>query len=386
MKRCSNRLSKRNPSPRLGVTLIELVMSVAMSTVILAGIMSTLYIAMKGAETNDATMNALEGSWILEQITSEVQTALYFKEREANSLEFVAVDQDGDSAPDTIHYSWSGTAGDSLTRQFNNETAVVIAEDVDALSFTYSTQATSDPIRVMLVMGNAGSPSSQDAAKQSQFEAWGYQVIPVDDGASQATYDDAISQAAVAYVSEEANQNANGVAQKLYEASIGILNEELAAHNDFKMSSSNGTELTATSIDIVNTSHYITQPFSLGALTICSSTRLVRMRNTHASGLVELAEANNSSQPALAILDYKATERGGGKASGRRVILPWGGGSFDFNALNNDALTILQRSIDWAAGDNELLGISMSLQVGSDSESLVETQAEVLNRTRVTGP
>jgi len=354
--------------------------------VLLAGLTSTLFLATKGAETNDDTMNTLEGSWILEQITCEVQTALYFKEREENSLEFVAVDQNGDGMPDTIRYSWTGVAGDPLMRQFNSNSEEAMAEDVHGFSLSYFVQATTDPIRIMLVMGNASSPSSQDQAKQSQFASLGYEVIPVDDADSQATYDKVISQVEVAYISEEANNNANNVAQKLYKASIGILNEEHTAHKALKLSSSKGSTLTATSINVVNNSHYILQPFGMGALTLCSSTQLVKMNNNHASGLVSLAEAEASFQPALAVLHYKATEIGGGKASGRRVLLPWGGDSFDFNRLNSEALTILDRSIEWAAGDYGLERISIDLQIGPSPAGLVETSSAVLNRPRVTGP
>jgi hypothetical protein len=39
----------------------------------------------------------------------------------------------------------------------------------------------------------------------------------------------------------------------------------------------------------------------------------------------------------------------GNFAAGRRVQLPWGFDSFDFNALNVDGRTIMQRAIEWAA-------------------------------------
>ncbi len=41
---------------------------------------------------------------------------------------------------------------------------------------------------------------------------------------------------------------------------------------------------------------------------------------------------------------------GSGTAAGRRVMVPWGDAGFDFASLNADGHTIMQRSIEWAAG------------------------------------
>jgi len=341
---------------------------------------------MTAADTDTVVMNTLASGTLLEQMTAELESALYFKDRSLTSLEFVVGDQDGDGAPETIRYAWSGVNGDPLTRTFNAQPAETVAADVYKFMLGYTVQATSDPIRVMLLMGNATTPSSQDAAKQAALESFGFDVTPVDDGDSQAKYDDVISQVEVAYISEEVYQNGNGVAQKLVDASIGILNEEVAANDDLLTASSSGGNLTATSIDITDNSHYITQSFGIGALTICGSTSLNKMNGTLAGGLVKLADANVSSSPALGVIDYNGALYGVGKAAGRRVVLPFGGDSFDFNQLNANGLTIVQRSVEWAAGGFELTGVSIALQVGSDTAAKVEGRAEILNRTRVTGP
>ncbi|MEL6795955.1 MAG: hypothetical protein AAFO89_03945, partial [Planctomycetota bacterium] len=50
--------------------------------------------------------------------------------------------RDGDDQPEAIRYSWSGTAGDALTRQQNAEAAVSLFNAVDQVSFAWST----DPV------------------------------------------------------------------------------------------------------------------------------------------------------------------------------------------------------------------------------------------------
>jgi hypothetical protein len=68
-----------------------------------------------------------------------------------------------------------------------------------------------------------------------------------------------------------------------------------------------------------------------------------------AAGLQNLAISGSNS--ALDILESGALLWGGGTAAGRRVKLPWAGGTnFDVNALNADGRTLLKRAIEWGAG------------------------------------
>ena len=373
---------------RRGFTLVELVVSSVSASLLIAGIGSAMFLAMTAAETDTSVMNTLEAGWLIDELSAELQTALYFKERTATSVKFVVADQTGDNNTETIHYSWSGTAGDPLTRTFNSQSAINIAEDVHGFSLAYAVEATSEDVRVMLVASNGGSPSTQDSARKAQLEAWGYEVFVIDDGASQTTYDELLSKVQAAYVSEQCNSGS--VNTKLRDASIGVLNDEPFLNDAFKVSSSDGASLTGTQIDIVDNTHYITSLFSIGLLTITSvSQENTKINGTLASGLTVLAERPSSSTPTLAILDYQAALYGDGTAAGRRVTLPWGrndSGNFDFANLTDDALTIMKRSLEWAIGGFELTRISVGLQIGSTNAGVVDTEIETLNRTRVTAP
>ena len=59
--------------------------------------------------------------------------------------------------------------------------------------------------------------------------------------------------------------------------------------------------------------------------------------------------------------------------------LPWGRQVFDINSLNTDGKTIMRRSIMWAAAPVGISGVRITLQVGSDPSSRVETQVQLLN-------
>ena len=373
---------------RGGFTLVELMISSVSASLLVAGIGSSIFLALKAAKTDTAVMNTIGAGWVVEDMATELQTALYFKERTATSIKFVVADQTGDNVTETIYYSWSGTAGDPLTRTFNAQSAVNVAEDVHGFNVAYTVEATSETARVMLAVSNGGSPHTQDLARKAQLEAWGYEVAVIDDGASISTYDATISTVQAAYISEKCSSGS--VNTKLRDASIGVVNDEPYLNNEFKVSSSNGSGTTGTQIDIVNNAHYITQPFSIGLLTITSvSQENTQITGTLASGLTTLAERPSSSTPTLAVLDYGAGLYGGGTAAGRRVTLPWGrsdSSNFDFANLTDDALTIMKRSLEWATGGFELTRISVSLQIGLATAGVVDTEIETLNRTRVTGP
>ena len=373
---------------RGGFTLIELVISSVSASLLMAGMGSAMFLAMKAAETDTSVMNTLEAGWVLDEMITELQTALYFKERTATSVKFVVADQTEDGNTETIHYSWSGTAGDPLTRTFNSQSAVDVAEDVQAFALAYTVEATTADARILLVASNGASPSSQDLARKAQMEDWGYEVLVVDDGASQSTYGALISQVQAAYVSEQCSSGS--VNTKLLEASIGVLSDEPYLNDAFKVSSSNGSGTTSTQIDIVNNTHYITSTLSTGLLTITSvSQENTRITGTLAAGLTTLAEQPSGSTPTLAVLDFGDTLYGSGTAAGRRVMLPWGrndSGNFNFDNLTPDALTIMQRSLEWAIGGFELTRVSVGLQIGSTTAGLGDTDVEILNRTRVTAP
>lgn len=114
---------------RRGFTLVELVMSVAITTVLLGGIMSSILLASHAVPNGEnASRQAVRSGDIVARIAHELYTAQSFSERLDNAVEFTVPDRDGDASPEIIRYAWSGTEGDPLTRQYNGGTAVNVAE------------------------------------------------------------------------------------------------------------------------------------------------------------------------------------------------------------------------------------------------------------------
>ena len=127
-----------SPTRRSGFTLIELVTSMTIGAILLGGMGSAILIASHALPgRNTATDAILRASDVVEQIAGELHCAVTFTQRSATMVEITVPDRNADLAPETIRYTWSGTPGDPLTRQYNAGTIVIIAEDVQEFDLTY---------------------------------------------------------------------------------------------------------------------------------------------------------------------------------------------------------------------------------------------------------
>ena len=137
---------------------------------------------------------------------------------------------------------------------------------------------------------------------------------------------------------------------KLRETPMGVVIEKMM--DDFGMAT-DWQSKSRDEIDIIDSTHYITSPFSVGLLTYLTSLQPATMLNSgNAPGLNTLAEIHNVGsiwKPALGVVETGGDLAGGGTAAERRVQLPWGDSGFDVNALNDDGRTIMKRAIEWAA-------------------------------------
>jgi hypothetical protein len=223
---------------------------------------------------------------------------------------------------------------------------------------------------VLFVVKNDNNPTSQEELRIDLMESWNFVVTLIDDNDNQSTFDTALADADVAYVSEEVD--ANQVGDKLSSTAVGVVNEEPGLFDDLGFSNHDDTD-SGTQIEIVNNTHYITEAFGTGRLTIADSSQpFMMLIDSEAPGLTRLAGvAYSSDLELLATLSVGAGLSGGGTSPNRRVKLPWGGGSFDFGELNDDGRTILKRSLEWAAQTREacLLGHWTLDSDGSDNSS-----------------
>jgi len=230
------------------------------------------------------------------------------------------------------------------------------ATQVPVLTITYACEcgqscSSGGGKNLLLVVGDAGSPSSSDLDRKAQVEPWGYAANLIGESEPQAAFDMALANNSVVYITDTISASALG--DKVSAATIGIVNEsiDLRVVLGFAGSSADSTR---DEIDIIDNSHSITTGFALGLTTIVTSPQqFTYLFSDTAPGQQVLAETNHLGpqyNTSFVTLESGAELWGGGTAAGRRVQLPWGDGSFDINALNADGLTLLQRSLEWAEG------------------------------------
>ena len=131
-----------------GWTLIELVVSVAIAATIMLGIASSILIAARALPDAETPANAaITAGAAAEQIAAEMQYAISVNGRSARHIEFTVADRSGDDVPETIHYEWSGTAGQPLTRKYNNGTTVNVIDKVYEFNLSYDLEVMSKEIR-----------------------------------------------------------------------------------------------------------------------------------------------------------------------------------------------------------------------------------------------
>jgi Tfp pilus assembly protein PilX len=204
---------------------------------------------------------------------------------------------------------------------------------------------------VLLVVVDPGSLTAQEDAKKALIESWGYTVNLIDESDSQANFDAAAAANDVAYIPQDITSSNLGT--KLRDAAIGVVNEEGEQVDELGISQDKLFK-SRHEIDVINNTHYITQPFATGLLIFTSSDQSVHMLAANqAPGLLTLGQSFNTGsiwEPSLAVIKTGDDLWGGGTAAGRRVELPWGGGTFDINQLTDDGRTIMQRAIEWGAG------------------------------------
>ena len=117
-------------------SLIELIISLVLVSILLSFLTFAYLVAMRGW---DAEMKRhsprFEASKALERVGEEVRSMNSMSAAASNSMTFVE-DVDDDGVDETIQYSWSGVAGEDLTRQEGSITAT-LANNVTSFTIEY---------------------------------------------------------------------------------------------------------------------------------------------------------------------------------------------------------------------------------------------------------
>ncbi len=120
---------------------------------------------------------------------------------------------------------------------------------------------------LLMVVAEKTWLSDNETALKSRFEAWGYAVTLISDHDNQVTYDGAFSTNDAIFVSE--STDISKIGNKLYTAPIGIVNTHGSLNDDlgFEWGDSSNWPVGNT-INVTDTSHFITAPFAVGDLDI----------------------------------------------------------------------------------------------------------------------
>ncbi|MCP4334722.1 MAG: DNRLRE domain-containing protein [Gammaproteobacteria bacterium] len=204
--------------------------------------------------------------------------------------------------------------------------------------------------KVLMPASSSSNPSPSEVRIIELLESWGYVVQPYWAKNSQSSYNSAIAANDVVYV--PATANASDIGSKLTNASIGVISSNGALNDELGIASGYDSPVGST-INISDNTHYITLPFSIAPLNIYSADMQgLAMAGTPASGLQTLGDWSGAGS--LVVLDEGAPLSGGGNAAGRRVLLPIGGSSIDLAHINNNGRLIVQRALEWSAGNDIL--------------------------------
>jgi len=209
--------------------------------------------------------------------------------------------------------------------------------------------------RVLYVVKDPASLSTQETARRTLMQGWGFSVTPIDDDATQEQFDTGAAVNDAAYVSQEVLEGSLGT--KLVGAAIGVVNESRDTIDVFGFATSAGAGGGLPTLK-VDPSHYITSVFPTEIVAPYGVNEWYQIASTPVAAGVQpvgvWVESPWTDLPALMALDTGADLFGGGSAAGRRVQIPMGAGQglapVDVDGLTDDARTIIKRSIEWAAG------------------------------------
>ncbi|UCC81740.1 MAG: DUF2341 domain-containing protein [Gemmatimonadota bacterium] len=202
---------------------------------------------------------------------------------------------------------------------------------------------------VMMVVANAATRDLVDDSLAAYLQTQGLTVVFADDDDTRATYDSIVAADGVDVIYVSPTSGSAAIGTKLYDIGTGLVMSNRGNWDNFELSA-NDNEDSGTTTEIVDNTHFITQPFSTGLLTINS---VSDFRGWGSGGFGAGAQllAQYPSDPTRAmILVYEAGAllQNGQPAVARRV-----GMYVETETWSNytaDTKTLIYRSILWGGG------------------------------------
>jgi len=255
---------------------------------------------------------------------------------------------------------WSAKAGNERFSRTITCSGTSNAENVPTGTAVFTTYD------VMFVVWYAGylPPTSNDAKKLSLFESFSFSVGLLSHFVSQLEYDVMASASRAVYISSEVTSGTVG--SVLVENPNGIVLEEHFLLDEFHISDDIAFVTNPKKLIGINQYHYITRDLAESEDIYDGEDpfdyEVVAMGGLP-DGAVNLGRAQGSSgdKGGLVAIEAGAVLRDSANgdsntAAGRRVVVPWGGDSFDFGQLSSSGELIVLRSLEWCMGQDEELG------------------------------
>jgi len=153
--------NSRRHTLRPGFTLIEMMVSLTTASILLMGLSSALFIAIRTTDPASSPAPAtIDGLGQLTSLYTELRNCLAITEQTATAITVSVPDRNFDSNPESIRCAWSGTAGDSLTWQYNGGSVTDIAEDVHDFDIQYYQPGTAVEHIIVRVQVTSSSQAS----------------------------------------------------------------------------------------------------------------------------------------------------------------------------------------------------------------------------------
>lgn len=247
--------------------------------------------------------------------------------------------------------------------------------DMDMLTLTsvgtyggckHIAQAVVPPTKRMLVIVNdPNSLSSEDTDRYSLLVKWGWKVRLLRAKPTLDEFNAAVDGIHAVYFPAHTKLESE-IKDELKVRDLPVVTEHSKLVGELKIAGGESKdyegasivieELTRTVTDEFGSehtevcTHFITEPFPVGELAICSSpANLLRLSGT-AIGTTALAtRVGIRDHIAFSYLEAGALQENKEPARARRVALPWGEKEFSFSigSLNENGHALLQRSFDW---------------------------------------
>ena len=200
---------------------------------------------------------------------------------------------------------------------------------------------------ILMIVDTPGNPNASDQAIRAYLESTGLTVFYADE--DDPDYNPAITANNIdaVYVSTSAGSGALG--DKTRDLTVGVVMANIPSwDNQLLNCSGSSTQTDGTDVNLVDNSHYITQPLGTGVFAAYSGTGSLGWGDTLGAGAQVLIQmAGQPTQAALVVYDTNSELCDTSSAPSRRVGIYT---DDDFSLWTTTTQTLVLRSLLWAAG------------------------------------